>query len=163
MCLTLLTHLHSGHGRLTSQDIDNIDKQMKISITGETEFETFVQHIEDGQEEVVLQNLYTDTQVVTIAENLIESTRLYTMDCREWNRKDTTQKTWINFKVKFSRAFREHRDQSKQAQSIVYGHRNTQNSANAAMFAEMKHVYSHAFANLAAATQSDCTTVANIS
>ena len=44
-CLTLLTHLHSEYGRLTSQDIDDIDKHMKISITGETEFENFVQHI----------------------------------------------------------------------------------------------------------------------
>ena len=35
-CLTLLTHLHSEYGRLTIQDIDDIDKRMKISITGET-------------------------------------------------------------------------------------------------------------------------------
>ena len=28
-CLTLLTHLHSKYGRLTSQDIDEIDKRMK--------------------------------------------------------------------------------------------------------------------------------------
>ena len=151
------------HGRLTSQDIDWIDKRMKISSTGETEFETFVQQIEDGQEAVALQNPYTDTKIITITENLIEITGFYTMDFREWNRKDTTQKTCINFKVHFSRGFREHRDQSKQAQSIVYGHRNTQNSANAAMFAEMKHDHSHALANLAAATQSDCTTVANMS
>ena len=136
---------------------------MKISITGETEFETFVQQIVDGQESVALQNPYTDTQIVTIAENLIESTGFYTMDCREWNRTDTTQKTWVNLKVHFSRAFREHRDQSKQAQSIQYGHANTQNSANAAIFAEMTQDHSHALANLATATQSDRTTVANMS
>ena len=35
-CLTLLTHLNSKYGRLTSQDIDNIDKQMKIQISGDT-------------------------------------------------------------------------------------------------------------------------------
>ena len=35
-CLTLLTRLHSEYRRLTSQDIDDIDKRMKISITGET-------------------------------------------------------------------------------------------------------------------------------
>ena len=65
---------------------------MKISITRETEFETFVQQIEDEQGEVGLHNPYTTTQIVTIAENLIEGTGLYTMDCRKWNRKDTTQK-----------------------------------------------------------------------
>ena len=70
-CLTLLTHLHSEYGRLTSQDIDDIDKQMKIPITGETEFETFVQQIEDGQEAVALQKPYTNTQIVTITETLI--------------------------------------------------------------------------------------------
>ena len=84
------------------------------------------------------------------------------MDCREWNRKDTTQKTWINFKVHFSRAFREHRDQSKQAQIIGYGHTNTQNSANAAIFAEMTQDHIHALANLVTVTQSDRTTVANM-
>ena len=57
----------------------------------------------------------------------------------------------------------EHQDQSKQAQNIGYGHANTQNSANAEMFAEMTQDHSHALANLATATQSDRTTVANIS
>ena len=76
----MLTHIHSEYGRLTSQDINDIDKRMKIPITRETEFETFVQQIEDGQEAVALQNPYTDTQIVTIAENLIESTEFYTMD-----------------------------------------------------------------------------------
>ena len=106
---------------------------MKIPISGETEFEAFVQKIEDGQEAVALQNPYTDTQILTIAENLIESTGLYTMDCREWNRMDNMQKTWVNFKVNFSRAFHENRDQSRQAQHDGYRHSNTQNSENAAM------------------------------
>ena len=70
-CLTLLTHLHSEYGRLTIQDIDDIDKRTKTPIRGETGFETFVQHIEDGQEAVALKNPYTDTQIVNIAENLI--------------------------------------------------------------------------------------------
>ena len=77
MCLTLLTHLHSEYGRLASHDIYDIDKRMKTPISGETEFETFVQQIEDGQEAVALQNPYTDIQIVTIAENLIESTGFY--------------------------------------------------------------------------------------
>ena len=124
-CLTLFTHLHIEYGRLTSQNIDDIDKRMKISITGETEFETFIKQIGYGKEAVALQNPYTTTQIVTIVENLVEGTVFYTMDCREWNRKDTTQKTWINFKVHFSRAFREHRDQSQKEQSIGYGHTNT--------------------------------------
>ena len=57
-----------------SQDIDDINKQMKIPISGETEFETFMQQIEDGQEAVALQNPYTNTQIFTITENLIKST-----------------------------------------------------------------------------------------
>ena len=69
---------------------------------------------------------------------------------------DKLQSTFLN-------AFREHRDQSKQAQSIGYGHTNTQNSANVAMFDEMTQDHSHALVNLATATQSDRTTVANMS
>ena len=67
-CLTMLTHLHSKYGRLTSQDIDEIDKRMKSQISGETEFEAFVQQIEEGQEAVALQNPYTDIQIVTISK-----------------------------------------------------------------------------------------------
>ena len=82
-CLTFLTHLHREYGRLTSQDIDNIDKRMKSQISRNTEFEAFVQQFEDGQEAVTLQNPYTDIQIVTISKKLIENTRFYTMDCRE--------------------------------------------------------------------------------
>ena len=58
-CLTFLTHLHSEYRRLTSQDIDEIDKRMKRQISGDKEFEAFLQKIEDGQEAVALQNPYT--------------------------------------------------------------------------------------------------------
>ena len=50
-----------------------------------------------------------------------------------------------------------------QAQHAGYGHSNTQNSANAAMLAEMTQDHSHALANLATATQSDFTMVVNMS
>ena len=85
------------------------------------------------------------------------------MDCREWNRTDKVQKTWVNFKLHFSRAFRENRDQSRQAQHAGYGQSNTQNLANAAMLAEMTKDHSHALANLATATQIDGATVENMS
>ena len=100
---------------------------------------------------------------MTIYENLTESTGFKTMDCRQWNRTEKVQKTWVNFKLHFSRAFRENRDQSRQAQHVGYGQSNTQNSANAAMFAEMTQDHIHALAKLATATQSDHTTVANMS
>ena len=35
-CPTLRTHLHREYGRLTSQDIDEIDKRMKSQISGDT-------------------------------------------------------------------------------------------------------------------------------
>ena len=41
--LTLLTHLHSKFWRLIIQDIDEIDKRMNSQISGDTEFEAFVQ------------------------------------------------------------------------------------------------------------------------
>ena len=47
---------------------------MKIPISGETEFEASVQQIDDGQKAMALQTPYTDIQIVTIAENLIETT-----------------------------------------------------------------------------------------
>ena len=53
---------------LTSQDIDDIDKRMKSQISGDSEFEAFVQQIEDVQEAVALQNPYTDIQIMTIRQ-----------------------------------------------------------------------------------------------
>ena len=58
----------------------------------------------------------TDTQIVAIAETLIESTGFYTMDLREWNRTDNAQKTWVKFKVHFLRSFCENWEQSRQSQ-----------------------------------------------
>ena len=147
---------HAGYGQSKTQDSAN------TAMFAE-KFEAFVQQTEDRKEAVALQNPYTDIQIVTIAENLIESTGFLTMDCREWNRTDKDQKTWVNFKVHFSRTFRENRDQSRQAQHAGYGQSNTQDSANAAIFAEMTQDHSHALANLATATQSDRYTVANMS
>ena len=37
-CLTLIAHLHSEYGRLTIQDIGDIDKRINIPIRKETEF-----------------------------------------------------------------------------------------------------------------------------
>ena len=71
---------HSEYGRLAIQDINEIDKRMTSQISGDTEFEAFVKNIEDGQETVALQNPYTDIQIVTITEKLIESTGFYTID-----------------------------------------------------------------------------------
>ena len=136
---------------------------MKSQISGDTEFEAFVQQIEDGQEAVALQNPYTDIQLVTIAKNLIEITGFYMMDWREWNRTDKAQKTWVEFKLQFFSAFRENRDQSRQAQHAGYGQSNTQNSANAAMLAEMTQDHRYALENLSTATQSDRATVENMS
>ena len=69
----------------------------------------------------------------------------------------------MNFKLHFLREFQENRDQSRQANHAGYGHSNTQNSANTATLAEMTQYHSHALANIATATQSDRTTVANMS
>ena len=66
-------------------------------------------------------------------------------------------------KTTFLRAFRENRDQSRQAQHAGYGQSNTQNSANAAMLAEMKQDQSHDLANLATATQSNRNAVSDMS
>ena len=57
-----------------------------------------MQQIKAGQEAVSLQNPYTDTQMLTIAENLIEITRFYTVDYCEWNRTNNAQKLGLTSK-----------------------------------------------------------------
>ena len=78
---------------------------MKEPIPGETIFEEFIKKIERNQEAVAVQNLFTPAHIVSMAFANIEKCGLYQDDFREWSRKPRLDKTWINFKAPFARAF----------------------------------------------------------
>jgi len=55
-CLTTLIHLITEYAEFDDDTIQEIDKNMKIPINGETLFEEFVEKIERNQEAVPVQN-----------------------------------------------------------------------------------------------------------
>ena len=82
---------------------------MKEPISRETLFEEFVEQIEWNQEAVAVQNPYSPAQIVSMAYANIEKCGLYQEDFRKWSRKTQSEKTWVNFKAHFARAFKETR------------------------------------------------------
>ena len=70
----MMMHLHQEYGQLADDDIDINIKKMKAAINIMTHFEMLVAQIEDCQEAVSIQQLYTNLQVVSIARNLVWKT-----------------------------------------------------------------------------------------
>jgi len=71
ICLEILTHLWTEYGTLLDLQIKENDTNLKKEILGNVYFEEFLQQIENDQEIVVIQNLYTNEQILLIAFNLV--------------------------------------------------------------------------------------------
>ena len=88
-----------------------------------------------------------------------EKCGLYQDDFWEWYRKPRLEKTWINFKAHFARAFKETRRSSITSKTKDYAENVQSAQANAALFTKMWQDHTLALANLATATQSQITLV----
>ena len=75
--LDIPTHLHATYGMLEDEDIQAIDTTLKAPINGETHFKDFVAQIEDNQEAVATQNMYTTGQILSIAYTLVFKVGFY--------------------------------------------------------------------------------------
>ena len=82
--LEIMTHLISECAKLEEEHIQEINRKIKESISGETLFEDFVKKIEWNQEAVAVQNAYSPAQIVSMAYSNIEKCGLYQDDCRDW-------------------------------------------------------------------------------
>ena len=118
--LEILTHLIFEYAKLEEEDIQEIDRNIKEPISGETLFEEFVEKIEWNQEAVAVQNPYSPSQIFSMAYANIEKCGLYQDYCRNWSRKPQSEKTWIKFKTQFARAFKETRRSSKTSRTEGY-------------------------------------------
>ena len=100
--LKILTHLISEYAEIEEEDIQEIDRKIKEPISSETLFEEFVEQIQWNQEAVVVHNLYSPAQIVSMAYANIGKCGLYQDDFRDWSRKTRSDKTWGNFKAHFA-------------------------------------------------------------
>ena len=78
------------------------DKVLKTDWDPTTPFEMLIDQIESAQEFAQDGNQpYSDRQILTQAYNLVYKTGMFFEDCKEWNKKQPQDKTWINFKKHF--------------------------------------------------------------
>ena len=130
---------------------------MKEYISRETLFEEFVKKIDWNQEAVAVQNLYSPAQIVSMDYANINKYGLYKDDCCDWSRKARSDKTWVNFKAHFARAFKDTRRSSRSLRTEGYvAHVHTAQE-NVELFTKMQQDHTLALANLATATQADRT------
>ena len=64
---------------------------------------------------------YSDQQILTQAYNLVYKTGMFFDDCKDWNKKPTRAKTWLNFKQHFLAAQEQMRMQQTTKQTGYYG------------------------------------------
>ena len=104
-----------------------------------------------------MQNLYSPAQIVSMAYANIDKCGLYQDDFRDWSRKTRSDKTWVNFKAHFARAFKDTRRSSRSLRTEGYvAHVHTAQE-NVELFTKMQQDHTLALANLATATQADRT------
>ena len=158
--LEILTHLISEYAELEEEDIQEIDRKTKEPISGEILFEEFVEQNEWNQEAVAVQNPYYPAQIFSMAYANIDKCGLYQDDFRDWSRKPQSDKTWVNFKTHFARAFKETRISSKTSRTEGYVAQVHAAQANEELFTNMQQDHTQVLENLVNATQADRTLVA---
>jgi hypothetical protein len=151
----LLDHLYTNYGRLNPADLQTNDTRMRNQYDPNQPIETFYDQIEDAVALADAANApYTPAQIVSIAYNTVFSTGMFPEACREWRRLPRADQTWARFKTDFALAHQEFRDSQVTSNQAGYHH------ANAAF--ELQQDTAAALANLATATASDRSTVANL-
>ena len=89
--LKILTHLISEYAELEEEAIQEIDRKIKETISGETLFKEFVEQIEWNQEVAAVHNPYSLAQIVSMAYANIDKCGLYQDDFRDWSRKPRSE------------------------------------------------------------------------
>jgi hypothetical protein len=156
----MLIHLHTTHGRLSANDLIENDKTMKEPYDPNQPIEAFIAQIEDA---IVLADAAeaanAQAQIIVIACNLIFQTGVFPEACRDWRRRPTAEKTWVNFKIEMALSHEEFR--ALQVMSNQAGHQSA-NNVSPDQACNIQHETATAIANLAAATAADCSTLASL-
>ena len=157
----ILVHLYRTYGRLSPADLIANDAKMKSPYDANQPIESFIDQIEDG---VALADAaaapYTSAQIIAIAYNVLFSTGMFPDACRDWRRRPILEQTWATFKIDFALAHQELRD--SQVTSNQAGYQQAANAAYDTASYDIQQETALAIANLATATASDRSTVANL-
>jgi len=153
---TILEHLYSAYGKMTPQDLQSLDEDMKKTYDPHMPIENLFEQIENAQDLAEAAGApYAEAQLLNTAYTLVFQCNVFNETCREWRRLPYIDKTWPRFKTMFTEAHQDFRDTTTQGNSPYH-------SANAAISdntyandTSLPDEATHALANLAAATATD--------
>jgi hypothetical protein len=155
----MLQHLYRSYGRINPAALLVNDSTMKTAYDPNQPIEAFIDQFADAGLAP-----YTVPQIISTAYTLMFNTSMFPDACRVWRRRALIDHTWANFKLDFIEAHQEYRD--CQATSTQAGYQSAHSAleieqANAA-FEAIQTKTTLALANLATATASDRSSVANL-
>ena len=151
----LLTHLYDSYAKITSADLRNNKTRMNQPYDPNQPIEVLFDQIEDAIDFAAAGNTpFTNEQIVNSAYNLVFDTGMFTDECKEWRKKEATNKTWAEFKRKFTEAHQDLQESQATARSTGYaGYANAVTQETEAL---------EALAQLANATTVDCATITTL-
>jgi hypothetical protein len=155
----LIEHLYSKYGNITAGDLEANEQRMKTPFDPNEPIEALYTQLEAAIDFADAAGTpYSVNQLVTTAYNLVFKTGLFADTCRDWRRRPTADKTWINFQTDFSEAAQDLRESTSTSQASGY------HGANAAIEenTRFQEETAAALANLATATASDRSTLASV-
>jgi hypothetical protein len=147
----MLDHLFLTYGSITAVDLENTLEHMRKAWDPQQPAETMFKQIHEYADYAEAGGVAIgQSQQINVAYANIFATGSFTSACRRWNEKEPADKTWINFKVHFAAAHRQHNQmQGESAASSGY---HTSNAAVGQTEDQMADTTIEALANLATAT-----------
>ena len=143
--LQLLTHLYATYALITDGDLEENKENMGAAYDVNLPIETLFKRIEECVQFAAAGDTpFTAPQVVSTAFRIVQKTGMYADDCKVWKRQTALYKTWAQFKVDFTIAHNELREDQRTTRDAGF-------QANSAIQQET----ANAIANLANATLAD--------
>jgi hypothetical protein len=147
-------HLFDTYGNITAVDLEINFENMRRTWDPQQPVESLFKQIQDFADYSEAGGVIIgDSQQINIGYAKIFSTGHFMSACRRWNEKQTTDKTWPQFKSHFAAAHRQHKQMQGESAATAGYH-----SANAAVGQtedQMAEATIGALANLATATAAD--------
>ena len=109
---TILNHLFNNYGKLPPSTINTMKRKVEDYTLDPTDpIDTLFVEIDDLVDILTLQkNALTQQQIIDMAYVIIERSKVFKKDLRDWNKKSEADKTWNNFKIHFREAQQELRN-----------------------------------------------------
>lgn len=137
--LALMTHLWNQYGRVTTDDLIANSERMNAPWTPPTPIETLYEQLIEGKAFAMKGNeTINDSTLVRIGYNLIKSTGLFEVACRQW-RQSITDHSFNNFQSFFTRADEDRRQNDISSKDAGY----SANSIQEMVQAELANILTH--------------------